>query len=92
MLFAPLLAFLRPLLLFIGRATFFTNIEGLPVSLYLFDHCSFHSVYLATLTAVEGIDEPGVRLWRIRRPLGERYPLLNSIESALLNCLASILC
>ncbi len=60
MLLAPLLAFLRPLFLFIGKATFFTNIEGLPVFLHLLDHRSSHSVYQAILPAVEGIGEPGV--------------------------------
>ena len=38
MLLAPTLAFLRPLLLFISKATFFTNIESIPVFLRLFDH------------------------------------------------------
>ncbi len=66
-LLAPMLAFLRPLLLFIGKATFFTNIEGLPVSLYLFDHCSFHSVYLVTLPAFADSGGPEVWLWRLRQ-------------------------
>ncbi len=38
MLFTPMLAFLRPFLLLIGKATFFTNVEGLPVFLHLLDH------------------------------------------------------
>ena len=60
MLLAPLLAFLRPLFLFIGKAAGFTNVEGLPVFLHLLDHRSSHSVYQAILPVVEGIGEPGV--------------------------------
>lgn len=44
-LLVPMLALLRPFLLFIGKATFFTNIEGIPVLLHLFDHRFSHSVY-----------------------------------------------
>jgi len=62
MLLAPLLAFLRPLLLFIGKATFFTNIEGLPVFLYLLDHRSSHIVYQVILPAVADSDAPEVWL------------------------------
>ena len=46
---APLLAFLRPLLLFIGKAAFFTNIEGLPVFLRLFNLRLLSKVTLLTL-------------------------------------------
>ncbi len=38
MLFAPLLAFLRPLLLFIGKATFFANIVYPAILAQLFYH------------------------------------------------------
>ncbi len=61
-LVAPMLALLRPFLLFIGKATFFTNVEGLPVFLYLLDHRSSHSVYQVMLPAVASSGGPGVRL------------------------------
>ena len=38
MLFTPLLAFLSPLFVLIGKAAFFTNVYCLLVFLYLFDH------------------------------------------------------
>ncbi len=59
MLLAPLLAFLRPLLLFIGKATFFADVEGLPVFLYLLDHHFSHLVYQVMVAAVAGSDAPG---------------------------------
>ena len=37
-LLAPLLAFLCPLFIFIGKAAFLTNVEGPPVFLYYLDH------------------------------------------------------
>ena len=38
MLLAPMLTFLRPLLLFIGKTTFFADVEGIPIFLRLFNH------------------------------------------------------
>jgi len=58
MLMAPCLAFLCPLFLFIGKATFFANIEDLPVFLHFLDHSFAPDIifYSSTNQILQGLE------------------------------------